>query len=57
MAQDPTITKQLIVEHGLTTDEYSALKSIIGRDPSFTELGIFRLCGRSTVHTKVQKNG
>ena len=41
MAQDPTITKQLIVEHGLTTDEYSALKSIIGRDPSFTELGIF----------------
>jgi len=38
---DPTITPEIITEHGLTTSEYDRIKEIIGRDPNFTELGIF----------------
>lgn len=38
---DPSITPELIQKHGLTPDEYSRIQSILGRDPSYTELGIF----------------
>ena len=37
---DPLITPALISEHGLTTDEYQRLVAMLGRDPTFTELGI-----------------
>jgi len=37
---DPTITPALIAEHGLTTDEYARLVAMLGRTPTFTELGI-----------------
>src|SRR6185437_14609572 len=37
----PAITPELIAEHGLKPDEYARLKKLIGRVPSFTELGIF----------------
>lgn len=37
---DPPITPVLISEHGLTTDEYERLVAMLGRDPTFTELGI-----------------
>lgn len=39
--QDPKITPELIASHGLKPDEYTRLLGIIGREPSFTELGIF----------------
>ena len=39
--QDPAITDDLIASHGLSPDEYQNLLEIIGREPSFTELGIF----------------
>jgi phosphoribosylformylglycinamidine synthase len=39
--QDPPITPDLIAAHGLTPAEYDRILSIIGREPSFTELGIF----------------
>lgn len=39
--QDPTITPDLIAAHGLKPDEYDRILQIIGREPSFTELGIF----------------
>ena len=39
--QDPTITPELIAAHGLTPSEYERVLEIIGRAPSFTELGIF----------------
>ncbi|MBA49434.1 MAG: phosphoribosylformylglycinamidine synthase subunit PurL [Paracoccus sp. (in: a-proteobacteria)] len=39
--QEPTITADLIAAHGLKPDEYDRILSIIGRAPSFTELGIF----------------
>ena len=38
---DPIITAELIAAHGLKPDEYQRLLGIIGREPSFTELGIF----------------
>ena len=39
--QEPTITPDLIAAHGLKPDEYDRILEIIGREPSFTELGIF----------------
>ncbi len=38
---EPAITPDLIAAHGLTPDEYARILEIIGREPSFTELGIF----------------
>ncbi|HJP59404.1 MAG TPA: AIR synthase related protein, partial [Gemmatimonadaceae bacterium] len=37
---DPAITPALVAEHGLTPDEFQRLKVMLGRDPTFTELGI-----------------
>ena len=37
---DPAITPALIAEHGLTTGEYDKLVDMLGRTPTFTELGI-----------------
>jgi phosphoribosylformylglycinamidine synthase len=36
-----TITADLIATHQLTEDEYAKIVSILGREPSYTELGIF----------------
>jgi phosphoribosylformylglycinamidine synthase subunit PurL len=38
---EPAITPDLIAAHGLKPDEYDRLLGIIGREPTFTELGIF----------------
>ncbi|QRZ12273.1 phosphoribosylformylglycinamidine synthase subunit PurL [Paracoccus methylovorus] len=38
---EPQITEELIAAHGLKPDEYQRILEIIGRKPSFTELGIF----------------
>jgi phosphoribosylformylglycinamidine synthase len=35
------ITPELVAEHGLKPDEYERLLSILGREPTLTELGIF----------------
>ncbi len=39
--QEPTITPDLIAAHGLKPEEYEMILKIIGREPTFTELGIF----------------
>ncbi len=39
--QEPAITPDLIAAHGLKPDEYDMILEIIGREPTFTELGIF----------------
>ncbi len=39
--QEPAITPDLIAAHGLSSDEYDRILEIMGRIPSFTELGIF----------------
>jgi len=37
---EPKITEDLIAAHGLKADEYQRLLDLLGRAPSFTELGI-----------------
>src|SRR5262252_6086463 len=37
----PSITPQIVAEHGLSPEEYRRLLQILGREPSLTELGIF----------------
>ncbi|WP_405405720.1 phosphoribosylformylglycinamidine synthase subunit PurL [Paracoccus sp. Ld10] len=39
--QEPQLTPELIAAHGLKPDEYASILQIIGREPTFTELGIF----------------
>ncbi len=39
--QDPAITEEVIAAHGFTPDEWQEVLSILGRDPSYTEMGIF----------------
>ncbi len=39
--QEPKVTLELALEHGLTEQEYERILKILGRTPSFTELGIF----------------
>jgi phosphoribosylformylglycinamidine synthase subunit PurL len=38
---EPQITPEVVAAHGLKPDEYERLLKLIGRTPSFTELGIF----------------
>ena len=38
---DPVVTPELIKRHGLTSEEFERIKKILGREPNFTELGIF----------------
>jgi phosphoribosylformylglycinamidine synthase II len=35
------ITPELVRGHGLTGEEYERVKAILGREPNFTELGVF----------------
>ena len=37
---DPKITPALVAEHGLTEDEFQRIVKMLGREPTFTELGI-----------------
>lgn len=39
--REPAITPELALEHGIKPDEYQHMLKILGRDPTFTELGIF----------------
>ncbi|MEM9594184.1 MAG: phosphoribosylformylglycinamidine synthase subunit PurL [Acidobacteriota bacterium] len=37
---EPQVDEQLAIDHGLTGEEYGRLRDLLGRDPSYTELGI-----------------
>ena len=37
---DPAISPALVAEHGLTADEFARIVNMLGREPTFTELGI-----------------
>jgi phosphoribosylformylglycinamidine synthase subunit PurL len=39
-AAEPQITPDLIAQHGLKPDEYERFLGLLGREPTFTELGI-----------------
>ena len=38
---EPTITPELVAKHNLTQEEYAHAKEILGRELTYTELGIF----------------
>ena len=38
---EPAITDELVASHGLKPDEYRRILALIGRTPTFTEIGIF----------------
>ncbi len=38
---EPAVTPELVKQHGLTAEEFERIKKILGREPNFTELGIF----------------
>lgn len=35
------ITPEIIAKHGITPEEYQRIQGILGREPNFTELGVF----------------
>ena len=39
--QEPKVDVDLALQHGLTQEEYGMILEILGRDPTFTELGIY----------------
>ena len=39
--KDPKVTLELALEHGLLKEEYDRINALLGRVPTFTELGIF----------------
>ncbi|MBI3350945.1 MAG: hypothetical protein HY036_00040, partial [Nitrospirae bacterium] len=41
MFVEPVVDEKLALEHGLTVEEYQKILSLLGRVPTFTELGIF----------------
>ena len=38
---DPKVDLNLALQHGMTEEEYRMMISVLGRDPTYTELGIF----------------
>ncbi len=38
---DPEITPEVVSDHGLTEEEYAKVVKVMGRTPTFTELGVF----------------
>jgi len=38
---EPKVNPELVAKHGLTPEEFKRIKKILGREPNFTELGIF----------------
>ncbi|MGB5892809.1 MAG: phosphoribosylformylglycinamidine synthase subunit PurL, partial [Ignavibacteriaceae bacterium] len=41
MMKEPEVNLDLAIEHGLNEEEYNRILKILGRTPTFTELGIF----------------
>ncbi len=39
---DPPVTAELASAHGLSADEYDRILALLGRTPTFTELGLFQ---------------
>ncbi len=58
--QAPTISKEVVEQHGLTHDEYEKLLDILGREPNLVELGIFSVmwsehCSYKTTRMHLKK--
>jgi phosphoribosylformylglycinamidine synthase len=53
---DPVVTAEVIKQHGLTPEEFERIKKILGREPNFTELGIFSVMWSEHCSYKNSKN-
>jgi phosphoribosylformylglycinamidine synthase II len=53
---DPPITPELVREHNLTDMEYTRVVALLGRTPTFTELGIFSALWSEHCSYKHSKN-
>jgi phosphoribosylformylglycinamidine synthase subunit PurL len=40
-SKQPQISAELVASHGITPDEYQKIIQILGREPNYTELGVF----------------
>src|ERR1039458_4699842 len=41
LAKEPTLTPEVLRDHGISPEEYDRILKSLGREPTFTELGIF----------------
>ncbi|HYO45154.1 MAG TPA: phosphoribosylformylglycinamidine synthase subunit PurL [Gemmatimonadota bacterium] len=41
--RDTPVTPEVVAAHGLRSDEYDRIVELLGREPNFTELGVFSL--------------
>ncbi|HKI46955.1 MAG TPA: hypothetical protein VKA08_16625, partial [Balneolales bacterium] len=41
VTNEPEVTLELALEHGLTEEEFEKICSILGRTPNYTELGVY----------------
>ena len=39
--EEPKVTLELAIDHGLTEEEYEMIREYLGRTPTFTELGVY----------------
>jgi len=39
--EQPLVTPEMVAAHGLNEEEYARIKEILGREPNYTELGLF----------------
>ena len=52
--KEPQVTLELATEHGLNKEEYERILKILGRIPTFTELGIFSVMWSEHAVIKIQ---
>ena len=53
---EPAITPELVAKHNLTPEEYKHAVEILGRTPSYTELGIFSVMWSEHCSYKTTRN-
>ena len=50
------VTPEILAQHNLSADEFDRIKQLLGRAPSFTELGIFSVMWSEHCSYKSSKN-
>ena len=50
----PPVTDAIIASHGLTAEEYQKIVQMLGREPNYTELGVFSVMWSGTAATKAR---
>jgi phosphoribosylformylglycinamidine synthase len=55
-AAQPQVTKELVANHGITPEEYQKIIQTLGREPNYTELGIFSVMWSEHCSYKSSRN-